>query len=87
MDTPSLQIAQEHKGTLIRCRAEGDPVPKISWYFNGVSLNGNNNSSTHSNHPRSPRSPLATFLCFSCSDQPTLQRNRSWPVAAERVLE
>lgn len=42
VDTPSLQIAQEHKGTLIRCRAEGDPVPKISWYFNGVSLNGNN---------------------------------------------
>lgn len=40
MDTPTQQIAQENKGTLIRCRAEGDPVPKISWYFNGASVNG-----------------------------------------------
>lgn len=40
VDTPSQQIAQEHKGTLIRCKADGDPVPKISWYFNGISVNG-----------------------------------------------
>ena len=41
MDTPPLQVAQEHKGTLIRCQAEGDPVPRISWYFHGVPVNGN----------------------------------------------
>lgn len=40
MDTPPLQIAQEHKGTLIRCQVDGDPVPQISWYFHGVPVNG-----------------------------------------------
>lgn len=82
MDTPSLQIAQEHKGTLIRCKADGDPVPKISWYFNGMSVNGNLLIHCLS------RPPVFLMTCLSThSDQQELQRNWGRTEAAERVAE
>ena len=36
------QTENERDTTSFTCRADGEPLPTISWYFNGVSLNESN---------------------------------------------
>ncbi|GLV31343.1 factor of interpulse interval [Carabus blaptoides fortunei] len=34
-ETPSVQTAEEHQATIVKCAVRGDPKPKILWKFEG----------------------------------------------------
>lgn len=87
MDTPPLQIAQEHKGTLIRCQVDGDPVPQISWYFHGVPVNGKLTSQHSLPHSLANSVDPQELPLSLSSDQQKVQRNRGRTETAERVAE
>ena len=39
------EIRNQHENITILCQSVGEPVPDISWYFNGVMINVSDNSS------------------------------------------
>ena len=41
------EIRQETENVTFLCQAVGEPVPDISWYFNGVMINVSDNSSKY----------------------------------------
>ena len=40
VDTPEVQTLQANQPGLVKCVADGFPVPEIRWYFEGQSING-----------------------------------------------
>ena len=43
----SDEVINETENVTFLCQAVGEPVPDISWYFNGVMINASDNSSKY----------------------------------------
>ena len=41
------EVSDQTENVTFLCQAVGEPVPDISWYFNGVMINVSDNSSKH----------------------------------------
>ena len=39
VDTPEVQTLQANQPGLVKCVADGFPVPEIRWYLEGQSIN------------------------------------------------
>ena len=48
MDNPPIdEVRNQNNNVTFLCQAVGEPVPDISWYFNGVMINVSDNSSKY----------------------------------------
>ena len=47
MVSEEVIVVQQNRINAIVCQAVGEPVPDISWYFNGVMINVSDNSSKY----------------------------------------
>ena len=43
----NIEIQNQEDNVSFKCQAVGEPVPDISWYFNGVMINVSDNSSKY----------------------------------------
>ena len=47
VNSPDDEIRDQNENVTFLCQAVGEPVPDISWYFNGVMINVSDNSSKY----------------------------------------
>ena len=45
--SPNNEIRNQEENVTFLCQSVGEPVPDISWYFNGVMINVSDNSSKY----------------------------------------
>lgn len=73
--SPTKAVFVSGESVFLSCRAEGEPAPSTSWFFNGESIAASGAGTVHLTNLKTSQSGVYTCVMVNTRTKATLQRN------------